>query len=261
MVYVLPYPSKSWLIGNAGPGNILDQKQTIEAGLRAILDFWRESAVVARREGILTVGLFHISISEAKLAGSEIMIGREIELTPHDLDELGFDAGFLSHIHRAQEVTKNWWYAGAPYRQNHGEESYVPSFTTCFLEVGKPPIWELVRTPTAKLTTIRHGVSATHEDIKGADVRYQADLAEEDRASFNRAMIEKEFMTAGARSVVFDIRTIPKTRVRYEAITKARTNVERFRAYCDSLGRSAPPKDQRERCEEKLNELEGGVDG
>lgn len=270
-VYCLPYPSKSWAMASgAVTGSMTEQKIGVETNLRMLLDAWRFDAADCRERGVPTVGLFHINIGGSVVGGGEVLIGREVELAPHDLDELGFSAGCLSHIHKAQRMADRWWYPGSPFAQNHGEANDPKGYAIIDVDA-EDYSSDQIPTPSRRLVTVRlewglvsvgdcWGVVANDcaglDSLIDADVRLIIQVPEDGVASCPFETLEKQFATR-AHSVKLERRILPKTRVRSEAITRATTIEEQIAAYFDSL--AAPPDEaQRGRAIEKLAELHVG---
>ncbi len=263
-VYCLPFPSKKWaLASGAIGGTVVEQKALTEGGLRSILASWRVDAEDQRAARVPTIGCMHVNIAGSKMGGGEILnVGVEVELSPHDIAELGFDAGCLGHLHLAQEVAPGWWYSGTPAAQNFGEQSYACSYNVADVESGRSPIFTRRPTPARRLLTIRMewsqegGRWELDADLSpvGADVRLIVQVPEDGVESCPFEKFEAEILRDGARSVKVERRILPKTRVRSEAITKAVTLEEQLDAYFESLA-SPPDAAQRARVLEKLADL------
>lgn len=264
-VYCLPYPSKAWAMASgAMTGAITEQKIGVETNLRALLAAWRLDAEGHRAMGIPTIGLFHLNIGGSVVGGGEVLIGREVELAPHDLDEIGFDAGALSHIHKQQAMATNWSYAGSPFAQNHGEATDPKSYSIIEVDPGAYDL-TLVPTPSRRLVTIRMEwgqddgrwmlvADDVPHDLADADVRLIVQVSEDGVDSCPFEKFEADILGFGAHSVKLERRILPKTRVRSEAITRAVTIEEQLEAYFESLA-IAPDEARRARVIEKLAEL------
>lgn len=268
-VYCLPFASKKWAVAGGSVGGSLEQQKVgVEGALRTILDAWRLDAAEHRNLGVPTIGCAHINVAGSKMGGGEILnVGIEIELSPHDLAELEFDAGCLGHLHLCQEMAPGWWYSGTPAAQNFGEQSYACSYNVLEVEAGKRPVVTQRPTPSRRLVTVRMewGQDDDRWQLVGVDVPRAAELADADvrlilqvpedgvdSCPFEK--FEADILRGGARSVKLEKRILPKTRVRSEAITKAVTIEEQLAAYFESL--ADPPGDaQRARVVEKLAQL------
>lgn len=267
-VYCLPFPSKKYALASGAIGGaITEQKAGVEGGLRAILDSWRLDADEHRALGVPTIGCMHVNVAGSKMGGGEILnVGVEVELSPHDIAELGFDAGCLGHLHLCQEMAPGWWYAGTPAPQSFGEQSYAFSYNVVEVESARPPIVTQRPTPTRKLVTIKYQwgqdadgrwawLSDPIEDgsLRDREVRLIVEIPEDGADTCPIDAVEAH-VRAEAHSVKLEKRILPKTRVRSEAISKAVTLEEQLEAYFESL-EAKPDEGQRGRVLEKLAEL------
>lgn len=270
-LFALPFPSKRWAVGaGAINGPMETQKQAMEDAIRGILAHWRLEAVRLRDAGLVTFGLMHLNIATSILGGGEILINREVELSRHDLMELGFDGGGLSHIHEMQEMAPGWWFAGPPCAQNFGERSDNKGYLLFDLE--KPGETARVTpryTPARRLVTVRAEWGCVDgrwewvaEDIPepavlaDADVRLLVQVPEEAASGCPSAELATYLAAQGAHGVRVERRLVPTTRVRSEAIVTARTTAEKLAAYWGTLGVQAPTDAQRTACLARLDDLE-----
>jgi len=272
LICCLPYPSKRHAVaGGAVKGSFDAQRQAIEAELRTILGGFRVGAADARRAGRPSVGLMHICVGGSIVGGGEVLIGREIELSPHDLTELGLDAGCLSHIHKAQMMAPGWWYAGSPSAQNFGEQGDRKSYNLITVAPGAAPTCELRFTPARRLVTVDMAWAEQDgkwrwladtvplpESMTDAEVRLRVRVPEAAAATCPVERAVARLHELGAHSVQVDKRILPSERVRSEAIGLARTTAEKVGAYWDSLESGQPDPAQRTRALTCLEKLEQG---
>lgn len=269
--YLMPYPSKRFFLANDSVKiDIAGQTLAMEGGLRAILAAWRLDAEQARDRGEYPVAAMHLNVAGSATAGGEVLIGQEIELSKHDLDELGMDYVALGHLHLQQRVADRAWYCGSPYGQSFGEPDRK-AFLVIDLEHGADPVVTSVPTPARRILTVRYesregrphflGMDqdcgseiCMGEEYEGAEVRVLVEVGEDEVATFPFDRIEEDVRSLGAHSVKLERRILPKTRVRSEAITKAVTLEEQLDAYFESLA-TPPDAEQRARVLEKLAEL------
>src|SRR2546426_8582657 len=227
-IYCLPYPSKRWFVGAGAAGALRAQKAGLEEGLRMILADWRRTIAAARAQGIPTLALLHLQVGGAAVRGGEVvlLIGQEVELAPHDLDELGADHVALSHIHRAQPIAANAWYAGSPSAQNHGEWLDQKGFLVVEVTAGAGQV-DFVPTPARRLLTLdvrwRRQANRANGDapwaydvdlapqFRGAEVRVRLTLDEADAATCPlaelAAFVREEL---GAARVLLDRKCSPR---------------------------------------------------
>lgn len=264
-LYCLPYPQKAWLLAGGIEGTVEDQNARYAGGLREILAHWRVDAAQARAAGLHTAGAMHINVGGSKVAGGEVLIGQEIELAPHDLDELGLDYIALGHIHLHQQMAQRAWYSGSPSAQDFGATD-AKGYCLVDLEPGLAPTVEHRPTPSRKLVTLHvrwnaeaHAFEPQDPEppaCEGAEVRVRVELGEDDVAACPLEQIEQMARSSGAHAVVVERRVVPKARVRSEAIAAAVTLPDQITAYFDSLGASGPDAAQRQRALAKLADLE-----
>lgn len=272
-VFALPYPQKRFLTASGTAGDdasVLGTKQVYEDGIRAILGEWRIRAKEFRDRGYATIGTAHINVAGSKVGGDEVMIGQEIEVSPHDLDEVGLDYWGLGHIHKHQQVAQHAFFCGTPAPQNHGEEAYTCGYIVAEVEAGKPHRVHFMPTPARRLLTLeaRWAPSAAAQyqweglgelDVQDAEVRLRYTVEEDRAATCPVDELVESIKGAGAHSVVKDPKIIPKVRIRSDEISRAQTPIEKLRAYWTSIGKEAPSPEQQERCATKVEELEREV--
>lgn len=281
VVYGLPYPSKDWFMAGAEAGQAIEaQKAQIEDVLRQLLVAWRVQGAEDRSEGRVPVGAVHVHIGGSIVGGGEVLIGREIELAPHDLDELGFSYIALSHIHRRQQMAATAWYAGSPSAQNHGEAGDVKSVNVVrFDDAGVAQV-EHVPTPARRLVTVDMvwqdgdwefaGAPPERADLANAEVRVRANVPEEALALADQAVIERVLANVyGAHRVQVERVPIPHVRQRLAAVTlhggeraadayqRATTVAEKLELLWSTRD-DAPPPEQRARILARLATMEGG---
>ena len=123
-VYVLPYPTKRWLLTQENaPKGLVAAQEAANANLGGILAGWgqriRDGRAEAPSEPHVLVA--HLQVSGSATAGGEVLAGNEIEVSAAQLEELGADYGALGHIHLRQEVALRCWYPGSPWRNDFSE--------------------------------------------------------------------------------------------------------------------------------------------
>lgn len=261
-VYFLPYPSKRWVMADGGIATrIDDQNAMMVDGLRQVLAAWRSDAEHAREMGLVPIGIMHVNIGGSHTAGGEVLIGQEIELAPHDLDELGLSYIALGHIHKAQRMATAAYYSGNPWGENFGEPG-TKSFQVASVDEGGLAFLEVVPTssrPVVTLTAVYdhdtgHVRLPEHPSVVNADVRVKVAIPQEVWATCDVDRLRMDLPDAAS----VDIRRtmIPTERVRCEAIRTATTTAERLRAWFTSLGDDAPETARQDRALAKLAMLE-----
>lgn len=274
-VYVMPYPQKRWLMAQSSPlherGDLSIERQNFaySMGMREILAAWRADAIQAREAGCFTVALMHLLIGGAKAGGGEVMlIGREIELSPYDISDLGVDVALLGHIHLHQQITDCAWYIGNQCAQNFGEVDEKGMLIVEIPSPGEPPIIQRVRTPARRMVTVSGELVAADDqwainydkpignECVDAEVRLELRVPEE-AATLSIDVASRFIRVFGAASLKVERRIIPRARIRSPASARAQTPSDHVIAYWDSLGEGAPPPIQQNRALALLAEIEG----
>jgi exonuclease SbcC len=280
LVLTLPYPTKRW-------GQVTE-KGGIEAALRDLLDYWRGVVAEERAKGVPTILLAHIAIGGCLVGGGEVLIGREVELAPHDLDELGVDVVLLSHIHKQQKIAKAAWYAGSPLAQNFGEPDRK-GYLIADVASGVAPVVTVVPTPARRMLTIDvawvpgaagfrgpTGGPLVLSDVRDAELRLRVTVDEEHASTCPLDELEAMATAAGVNRVVVERHIRPRVRSRLEALPapggdtgdtladawQAATSLgEKVSLWATTLGREAPPAALIARAVTRLAELTAGTVG
>lgn len=256
-VGVLPYPHKRWMLAGGAGGGVEAQNAAAADLVRGILASWR---------GQVDVLLAHVLVGGARVGGGEVLIGREVELAPADLDETGAAYAALSHVHRCQQMSDVGWYAGSPSTQNFGEQSDEKCYLLAEVSAGRPARVTRRPTPARRLLTVeaewhdgewRCELPASAAD---AEVRLRVTVREEDAATCPVEELARAIEKLGAVRVQCERRIVPREAVRSTAVVEARASAEKVTAYWDSLGEAGPDAETRRRCLDKLAELEAGGD-
>jgi exonuclease SbcD len=122
-MFGLAYPSKRWLVAQAGALGRLEAQDATSGALAAILRSWagRIDRQRKRAPEVPIIALAHATITGSILAGSFIADGHDVEVPPELLTAMAVDYGALGHIHQRQELAARWWYAGDPWCVDFGE--------------------------------------------------------------------------------------------------------------------------------------------
>lgn len=233
-----PYPEKRDLVGDFR-GSVDESNARAGAVMMDIV-----AGLARKYEGdprpLIYVG--HHNIRGSKLAGGEVMSGKEVEVEGSSLDQLGFVYGAMGHIHAHQRVSEIAWYCGSPDRSNFGETD-KKGFMLVEVENGiAKPTWH--STPCRQLATIHArwdgqgwvapgGGELRVPDVSDCDVRVIASVVEDHAGTMDTAAFPLERFG----SIVFDKRVTPRIAGREEsaAIAVASTDEDRFIAYMNSL--------------------------
>lgn len=252
-VFALPYPSKRFLLQEAVEEGVEGQKATAEGHLRAVLGEWRVE--VQALDAAANVFVSHLNIGGSVVAGGEVMIGNEIELSVGDLQDLeaaGMDYLALSHIHKAQEMTSRAFFAGSPTGHNFGETDpkgwnvvtinredvvdvhveRVPSPARRFVTVdAEVSTHEVFRTGIKEGELIKLRLPTDLGDVNDAEVKLRVSIPEEWAAAAEIDPLLIELIKRGAYTIKVERIIIPMVRVRSESVAKAETTREAVEAY------------------------------
>lgn len=124
-VYMLPYPTKRWLLADRenAPRSLAEAHTAASDRVDALLRMWSHRM---RRERAATIGrpqilVAHGQVAGARTAGGEVLATQEIEIRRDTLDAMPLDYGALGHIHLGQEPAERCHYPGSPVRQDFSE--------------------------------------------------------------------------------------------------------------------------------------------
>lgn len=248
-VCVLPYPHKRAF---ALHGGIAEENQQARAALGEIIESWN----VGDDSTNPRILLYHGNVAGSRVAGGEQMIGREVELSRHHLDEGGFDYCALSHIHLSQQVGEKAWYAGSPERSNFGETD-EKGFLVVDVERGKAPIVQRWVTPCVELVTIEtvwDGRDLRPWILKSDPAQLEIRVLVEVEEQHVATLPDIAAMIGPCISLKVEKRVKPRERIRSAEIVKARTDAEKIEAYWQSLGPQAPSAEDRALALKRLGE-------
>lgn len=265
-VLCLPWPRKTELVRRIAEqaGQWPTQAESSAAAaeaLRAILGGFSVRVREARESGIPSVLLAHAQLGGSVTSTGQVLVGCDMELSVHDLAEVGADAVLLGHIHRHQFLAENIWYAGSPRRCNFGEpepkgywlvelerDGYAQQIYRTFRETPCRNMISVHMAHSPELGIIDPGVcelldpESTFGSVAGAEIRLRYDVEEANRevAAQLAAAEVARLENAGAHSVKLEEVVRPARRARESTITTARTTLEKVTAWAASRGESVP---------------------
>lgn len=239
---ILPTPTKQFFVTEA---NISDSDKEIANALSALFAGFGVSAHEFGDASHILVG--HFAVGGAYLSETQILIGREIEVSPDQIGLANADLVCLGHIHENQLMKPNIYYSGSIYRKDIGEQSprgfYIHELGQDAEEYGLSvpggviPIREsrFIETPARKL--LRNINDFTDgpieldaalyalepEEIKDSLVRVEFTTWQDEAEQLDREKIKQFYMDAGAQDV--DVRIIrkPRENIRSEKLLKLTT--------------------------------------
>ncbi len=207
----------------------------------------------ARAQGIPTVGVSHGTVFGCVSEHGVPMAGFDHEFTTGALFAAHAQAFLLGHIHRhqgwSQEGTAGGQviaYAGSIGRFHFGEEG-DKGFLLWEVEADGAS-YQLEPTPARRTIDItfegRPDVAQMREfvarqDLRGASVRVRWVVAEEDRASIDRAAIESAL--ADAAEVKLEGRIVPVQRTRAAGLSRLTSLADKVSAWCGVAEVTAAP--------------------
>jgi exonuclease SbcD len=135
LIHCMPYPTKAWFLSGQEVESIDDANQQIGQKLR---DIFLGMGVLSEQAPPSLPVLFagHLNVSGAKLSSGQTLIGQDIMVSHHDISLAKADYYALGHIHKAQRVGKDMYYAGSIYHNNYGETEAKTYNQVAILENG-----------------------------------------------------------------------------------------------------------------------------
>jgi exonuclease SbcD len=241
-VVTLPWPRKAHLVAAMGTTSALEATETAKQAMQAVLSGL--CAVLDGSKPSVLVG--HVELGMALTDSGQPVAGKaDIELSEGDLSDVGTDAVLLGHIHKRQAFGKIS-YAGSPRQMTFGEDQ-LKGYQLVDVQRGKDPRIEFRASParelvnvnlewdaeTAKLRPDAGEDEAAMANVAGRAIRLRYEVQETSRAQAGEQAdaLRKTWLESGAHSVKIDATVISTTRVRAEAVAKAKTTAEKLDAY------------------------------
>jgi len=225
IISMMPTPTKKWMQGTND--EIAQALTPIFAGFGATASEYKCPHIL----------IGHFSVRGASISDTQIMVGRDIEISKDQLALGNFDLVCLGHIHNAQQID-NIFYAGSLFANNFGEKEdkgfYIhninkprgtlePSFNKWDIQS------RFIKTPAKKLVTVKANLTKENfdpiidESVKGASIKIELSMFQDDKFSINLDEIKKQYLDAGATEVKLIMAHIPRENVRSESIMKLST--------------------------------------
>jgi exonuclease SbcD len=244
-VLCVPWPEKAFLAANGYAGEAGDQ-----AGSAALAAMLRGMVATRERLDRPLVVLAHLQVLGAISSSAQPLIGKAIEATLGDLQDLGAAAVVLGHVHRPQELAPNIVYCGSLTVHDFGEEDEEKRVGILTVEDDGAASVEWVPVPCRRWVTIEAKVTdnavveypasgawidvAGDYRVEGMNVRFRYRCIEEEQHLFDHAEIERRFASAHTLKIV------PKVdraeRVRAAEVAAARSPEEKFGAWGVATG-------------------------
>jgi len=228
VVSCLPQPTKQYL-ETVAEGDIEDVNQAMVNALTSICTGFGSAAAQYPDGPHICLG--HFSVRGAKISPTQQMMGYDIELSTDQLALANHDLWCLGHIHHAQEIGPNMYYAGSMYRVDFGERGSDKGFYVHSMEKHQDgKFWvnsQIVKTPAASMSKVKIGLEALPDpvlesgepvaisddeisDKMQVEVKCYADQAE--LVDFH--IIRENLIERGAKEVDVIIQRIPRPNIR-----------------------------------------------
>jgi exonuclease SbcD len=225
----VPTVNKAQVAAVAGP---TAAAQAVGEQIAALLEGFAPVHRHARERGIPTVGVSHGTVFGCTTEHGVPMAGFDHEFTTGALFAAEAQAFLLGHIHRHQSWSRHGpagaqliAYAGSIGRFHHGEQG-AKGFLVWDVEAEHAQC-ALEPTPARRTVDIvfegrpdldQLRKAAAEQGVEGASVRVRWTVAEEDRASVDRAAMQRAL--AAAADVQLEGRVVPVQRQRAEGISR-----------------------------------------
>ncbi|HYE70940.1 MAG TPA: metallophosphatase family protein [Aquabacterium sp.] len=215
--------------------------------LVALLAGFGEINAQAAAAGVPTVGVSHGTVSGCVTEHGVPMAGLDHEFTTGSLFAAQAAAFMLGHIHKHQAWEQGGRviaYPGSIGRLHYGEEDAKGCLLWDVSPIGAS--FRFIETPARRMLHLTFNgrpdmdaVRAAASDAAGAFVRVRWQIAEEERASVDRAEIER--LLAGAAELRLEGRVVPLLRARAAGISAAPTLADKLRRWAALAGVDGEP--------------------
>ncbi len=267
VISMCPPPTKQFL--DTSNMSIEQSSQAVSQAMNALFTGFQAAAVDFDCPHIL-VG--HFNVSGAMISPTQMLIGKDIEVSRAQLELCGADLVCLGHIHKAQQIgDSNIFFCGSTQSNTWGELDDKGFYIHDLHRqdgVWKRETSRFIKTPSRKRIWIKHDFTAVNrdnvididniicchprKDYAGAVVRvdlkcYKDQLAQVPAAS----EINTFFESAGARRIEVNITKIARETVRSQAVVKAATLADKIKVMA-----SLRQETLSDRIIEKANDLE-----
>lgn len=217
------------------------------------------------------LGLGHFMTDGAKTSTGQPLVGHSGSVGLDDLALLGAPLTLMSHIHLPQSFELNgqeFVYMGSPYRRDYGEDE-VKSYTVAEYDGPRLVGWHRVETPCTAML-LREADWQTSPDgsagfttvwepslSAGAEVRLRFTCSASQRSGAVHAAeaLKREWLDAGAVSVLLDPQTTTVSTAKAPQIAEADTTAEKLRMLWQHRNEDVPPW-RAARLMDKLAEIE-----
>lgn len=235
-ISMVPQPTKQFF--ETGAGGIKENDAAIAEAMNAIFAGFGATVDEFQCPHIL-VG--HWNTSGAYISDTQVLTGMDIEIHPDQLALAKADIVLLGHIHKAQKIDSNIFYAGSIYRKTWGEMDdkgfYIHGFGASESNFES----KFIQVPTRKLVkleddftkrsidekdTVLYGLERT--EIDGAHIRVEFKVWQDEANQIEKDKVVRFYESAGAADVDVRIIRVPRENVRSKNILKLQTLREKL---------------------------------
>ncbi|UCE67372.1 MAG: metallophosphoesterase [Candidatus Zixiibacteriota bacterium] len=240
----LPALTKSYLARDitASPE---EMNQMIAEKLRVILSDFGAKAIDSPKPHIL---MGHFTVAGSETSTGQVLMGGEIILSPADIALANADYVAMAHIHKAQKIEPNIYYAGSPYHLNFGELEEKGFNIVTFDDDGNLADVEFVKNPHARsrqTIDVRFNPETRDWDLSekphpGADVRIRLYAPMHEFSDEIVDQVEATTLEAGVHTIKVEKIPTPENRVRAANLSTAQTLRDQLIEYAKVKGIEAP---------------------
>jgi len=243
---LVPWPDRSYLASNGHTGEAGDR-----AGSAALAAMLRGMVATRQSPDRPLVVLAHLQVLGAISSSAQPLIGKAIEATLGDLQDLGAAAIVLGHVHKPQQLAPNIEYIGSLTVHDFGEEAEEKRVGILTIDDEGAATWEWIPVPCRHWHTVEarlvphatgslsweHVEETPHfegEDVEGWNLRYRFSCTEERQHLFDHAEITRRFAAAHTLKIVPQVDRAE--RVRAAEVAAARSPEEKLAAWGVATG-------------------------
>ncbi|MCK5615058.1 hypothetical protein KAR91_75040 [Candidatus Pacearchaeota archaeon] len=226
VISAVPQPTKKYF---SSSGSIDSTNQEIASKMSGIFAGFGAKASQYDCPHIL---IGHFSISGAFLSATRQMIGFDIEISSDQIALAGANLVTMGHIHLPQKIPgkHNIFYSGSIFQNDFGEACEEKGFYCHEIDANGLQDSTFIQTPSRRFFKIRQDFTDTQDDfqvpftpetlekVKGAIVKIEIRVYEDDVAKIDRENLKQNMAEAVSYSIKID--NVPRVNVRSEAILK-----------------------------------------
>ena len=241
----IPAPTKQFIHGMIGAeSGIENMDVAVSDGMATIIGAFGLAAEYAS-PFIPHIVNGHFQVGGAYISDTQQLIGRDIEISPDQLEMANADLICLGHIHKSQVIQKNIFYSGSIFHKDFGETDakgfYIHEITPVELDeffIGSKFLtvpatqkitvkYDFTVSPgdTAELDNILYSISP--EEVSGADIKVDFQIWH-DQTFPGKDSIINLYKSGGAREVVVNITRVPRETVRAAKVLELQTLIDKI---------------------------------